>query len=285
MKFAGVLLLTFLSALWVQAHSLQAIKGTKALLILDETPVAIDDILLVLDSSGAEQGQVQVHQIKDKRAIAIITQGTLPMPPTSYKLEPASKSPNAPVITPPVKPDLTPTAVTVPQAKGYYGGVSQNQLSVSLTNSTTLKLSGLSFNAGAFYERALTRRLQVLARAGYEGLKAKGSLSSDACGASCDVDVSYLAADALVKYSFYNGKKTWWLGGGLGFLFPLVKSSNVLDTSKMTLNEKIILGGGLNWYLNTTNFIPVQLEYALQPSNSIVTTSQFILRVGYGARF
>jgi hypothetical protein len=272
--------LLLLPALVNAAHSIQAVKGNKVLLQLDESPTAVDDVFLAKDANGVEKAQIQIRQIKDKRAIAIIIKGELTQAPDTYELVPGPK----PEVTT-AKPAATPAGPSVPQAKGYYGGISQNQMNVSLTNSTTLALKGTSFNFGAFYERALTHRVQVLARAGYEGLKATGSLSSNACGSSCDVDISYLGADAVVKYSFYDNKKTWWLGGGLGFLFPIIKSSNVIDTGKMTLNEKIILSAGLNWYRTTNTFIPVQLDYALQPSNSIVTTSQFILRVGYGTAF
>jgi len=279
------LCLLLLPAFAHAAHSIQAVKANKVLLQLDESPTAVDDVFLAMDSSGVEKAQIQIRQIKDKRAIAYVIKGELTQAPDTYELVPGPKPATpAPAPATPV-PAPTPTGPSVPQAKGYYGGISQNQMNVSLTNSTTLGLSGMSFNFGAFYERALTHRVQVLARAGYEGLKATGSLSSNACGASCDVEVGYLGADAVVKYSFYDNKKTWWLGGGLGFLFPIIKSSNVIDTGKMTLNEKIILSAGLNWYRTGNTFIPVQLDYALQPSNSIVTTSQIILRVGYGTAF
>lgn len=64
-------------------------------------------------------------------------------------------------------------ASKVPQASGYYVGISQNQVTVSLTTATTLSLQGLSPNVGALYKRALSTRLRVLFRGGYEGLAAR----------------------------------------------------------------------------------------------------------------
>jgi len=171
------------------------------------------------------------------------------------------------------------------EAWGYYGGFSQNSMSVHLTNSTTLDLSGQSWNLGAFSERALTQSVRLLVRAGYEGLQGEGNLNSNVCGGVCKVDIGALAAEALAKYSFPKEKYTWWVGGGLGFLFPISKSSNVLDTGKLSLTEKILVGGGLDWHPTPKNFIPLQVEYALHPSNEIVTTKQLILRLGYGYVF
>lgn len=281
--FIGFILLTKATA---DAHTLQVVKDGKALLILDESPVAVGDLFQVTDIAGAEKAQIQIRQIKEKRAVAYVIKGELTEAPDSYQLKALPQSDSPTTASPhPNTPLSAAKAVIVPQAKGYYGGLSQNQMNISLTNSTTLSLSGLSFNFGAFYERAMTQRVQVLGRVGYEGLKATGSLNSNACGNSCDVDISYLSTDAIVKYSFYQDKKSWWLGGGLGFLLPVLKSSNVLDTGKLTISEKILLGAGLNWYRTPQSYIPVQLEYTLQPSNSIVNTSQIILRVGYGVVF
>lgn len=171
------------------------------------------------------------------------------------------------------------------EAWGYYGGYSQNSMNVRLTNSTTLDLSGKSWNLGAFSERALTQSLGLLVRAGYEGLQGQGNLNSNVCGGVCKVDIGALAAEALAKYSFSKEKQTWWVGGGLGFLYPVLKTSNVLDTGKLSLTEKILFSAGLDWHRTPKNFIPLQVEYALHSSNEIVTTKQLILRLGYGYVF
>ena len=112
-------------------------------------------------------------------------------------------------------------------------------------------------------------------------------MSSQAYSGSndCNLDISYLESDAILKYPFYESKKSWWLRGGLGFLYPVAKKSNVLDTEKMTLNEKFILSTGMTWQLRLNNFLPLNLEYTLQPSNSVITISQLSLRIGYGHNF
>lgn len=280
-------LLLFISLLltnFAEAHTLQTIKGEKALLILDGGPVQVGDQFQVTDLTGTEKAQIEIRQIKDQRAIAYIIKGELTQPPDTYVLNPQAPTKTTMETPPPATAQpLTP----IPQTKGYYGGLSYNQMNVSLTSATTLKLTGTSFNLGAFYERAMNRQVQVLARAGYEGLKASGSLNSTACEGSnnCEVDIGYLNADAIVKYTWNRGSKDFWAGGGLGFLLPLLKKSNVIDTSKMTISEKLIIAGGMTWPLDAKTFVPIQLEYSIQPSNNVVSAQQLILRAGYGTRF
>ena len=274
MKSVLFILFAISPACW--AHNIIAVKANKALLSLDEAPVKVGDIFSVQEETGKEIAQIQVTQIRDKKAATILVMGALSGDFSSYQLQFLKSSER------PSKEVVADSAAVVPQARGYYGGFSLNQVSVNLTNSTTLKMSGSSFNFGAFYERALTSRVQVVGRGGYEGMKARGSLDSNACGPECDVDIGYLSGDAMVKYSFYQRNGTWWLGGGLGFLFPLIKSSNVIDSSKMSLTERILVSGGLNWYQSPTVFFPIQVDYAIQPSNSVVVIQQVVLRVGYG---
>lgn len=251
------------------AHTLQNVKGEKVLMLLEPPLPAVGDLFVVQDAEGAEKAQIQIRQIKDKRAVAYVIKGTL-----------SPQSLGGTQITPLILPKAP-----LFSAKGYYLGYSQNQMNIGLTSSTSLGLSGSSYNLGAFFESPLSPSLQVLARVGYEGLKAQGALTSSACGGDCKVDIGYLSADAVLKYSLSETTRTWWFGAGLGFLYPLMKSSNILDTSKITFNERILLGGGLNWFFKPQNYIPFQVEYSLQPSTKVVSTRQILVRLGYGVSF
>jgi hypothetical protein len=258
--------------------SILKIKDGKTLLSLEgpdlAAPPKVGDILFVTDAGGSKKALVQVHQVKDNRAIAHLVKGQLTQEASTYRLQPAPANLN-------LKEKVT-------HAWGGLFGFAQNHMKVNVTSATAVAMSGTSFNLEGFYQRQLDGNYQVLGRFGYNSLKAKGTLDTGACVGSseCSTDISYLGFDGLVMYSFYKkNQMTFWGGGGLGFLLPFAKSSNVIDTSKLGLGQKILLDVGMNYYLDAKRFVPVQLEYVIFPNNSVVSSSQIILRAGYGLVF
>jgi hypothetical protein len=123
---------------------------------------------------------------------------------------------------------------------------------------------------------------------GYETLVAKGDAPTATCtgSTSCEVDISYLGIEALAKYAFVQGSSMdVWVGAGLGFLLAMSKSSNILDTGKISTNQTIVGALGLDYKLSPTSFIPIQFDYAVYPDNATSSATQMILRFGYGFAF
>jgi hypothetical protein len=256
------------------AMSLDSIKDSRVLINLDGNAVKPGDTILVSDTSGKRRAFVKVAQVKGNRALGNIVKGKLTMSPSSYVLQPhesgssASRGPRS----------------SPPSAWGVAFGYAQNKMSV---NAPSVDMTGSGYNVEGFYERLIDGSVSMLTRFAYQTFKVAGTAATAACvnSINCSVDLSYLGLDGLVKYSFFTPKITYWLGAGLGFSFPMSKSSNVIDVSKISVSQKILGDVGLNWYLNRKTYIPVGFEYAMFPSSGGVSSSQIILRVGYGQTF
>ncbi|MFM6929056.1 MAG: hypothetical protein ACKOX6_11370, partial [Bdellovibrio sp.] len=63
------------------------------------------------------------------------------------------------------------------------------------------------------------------------------------------------------------------------------KSSNILDTGKITTNQTVIGSLGLDYHLGRKNYIPVQFDYAFFPDNNTSSATQMSIRAGYGWSF
>ncbi|MGZ3771813.1 MAG: hypothetical protein ACXVCA_18780 [Bdellovibrio sp.] len=246
------------------------------LLDLEGESLEVGAKLKALNSQGKAKAILEVKQVKENKAVANILKGTMQ---TEYTVQKVSSAKN------------NSEASTKPKghsAWGFTGGYAMNSMTVKPSGTSSISLSGSSFNASGFYQMAVEGRVSSRILVGYETLQAKGTSSSNACTGSsnCTVDISYLGLEALVRYSFYRSNSfDVWAGAGLGFLFALGKSSNVLDTSKITTNQTIVGSLGMDYRLSRDHFVPVQLDYALFPDNSTSSANQIILRAGYGFSF
>lgn len=277
MALVGICILIILSFSRVSlALSLDSIKDSKVLVNLDGNAAKPGDTFLVTDSDGKKRALIQITQVKGNRALANILKGTLTKPAKSYTLQShelggdSNKSRGL--------------RVAPPSTWGVTFGYAQNKMDVS---SPSVNMTGSGYNVEGFYDRLVDGSVSMLARLAYQTFKVAGTNASAAClgSANCSVDLSYIGLDGIVKYSFFTPKITYWLGAGLGFSFPMSKSSNVIDVSKITVSQKILGDVGLNWYLSRKSYIPVGFEYAMFPSSAGVSSSQMIVRLGYGKMF
>jgi hypothetical protein len=217
--------------------------------------------------------------VKGNKALGTIVKGKLTKPASAYVLQTHAAGTNS--------TRSSSFGNSPPRAWGILAGFAQNQMSVK-TDTVSSDMTGTGFTLEGLYERQIDGAFQMMARAGYQTLSVAGTTSAAVgCQGSkdCKVDISYLGLDGLVKYSFPTKTITYWVAGGLGFGYAMSKSSNILDTSKVSINQKILADIGLNWYLSKKTYIPVQFEYAMYPNNSVVSSSQMILRLGYGSTF
>lgn len=284
-----------LSHLQTQAAEIVNIKGNKALLDISDLSNVPDlregDKVFALNSEGKRKAILQIKQIKNQKAVAEILKGQVTSGMTLQSTKSTSNSSSPKKIAASQKKDKPSGSFKLKSnAYGVLGGLNSNTMSVKVS-SETVKLAGSSFSLKGFYQQRLDSDISVRLGAGYDSLIASGTLASGNCKGStnCKINVSYLGLDALVKYSFLkpSAQNPWevWAGGGLGFLIALSKSSTVLDQSKISTNQNILFGGGVDYHLNSQSFIPVEVLYGLFPTNSTTSASQLILKVGYGLSF
>lgn len=256
------------------------VKNDRALLDLEGEDLKVGDRLGARSEDGKPRALLEIKQVKDGKAVAAILKGRMQKDFSVAKISAGGA----------VKSSTT-TAESLGKSKSAWGltaGYAMNSMTVKPSGASSISLSGSSFNLSGFYQMQLDGNISTRIFGSYETLQASGSSSAASCSGSsnCKVEISYLGLEALVRYSFVRTRTMEvWAGAGLGFLFAIGKSSNVLDTSKVSTNQTIVGSLGLDYHLNRNNFIPVQLDYAHFPDNNTSTANQIILRAGYGFNF
>ncbi|WII73694.1 hypothetical protein QJS83_07375 [Bdellovibrio sp. 22V] len=269
-----------LTSLVSPAYALRtvAVKNDRALIDLEGEDLQVGDKLGARDADGKARALLEIKQVKDGRAVAAVIKGRMQKDYSVAKYTPGAAA----------KPTAKSKAPKSNSAWGFTAGYAMNSMDVKPTGASSISLSGSSFNLSAFYQMQLDGRISARILGGYETLNATGDSAAAACSgsSSCKVEISYLGLEALVRYSFIHSKTMdVWAGAGLGFLFAIGKSSNVLDTSKISTNQTIVGSLGLDYHLSRENFIPMQLDYAIFPDNSTSSAKQIILRAGWGMNF
>lgn len=254
-----------------------AVKNNRALLDLEGEEIVVGDRIGARDAEGKPKAILEIKQVKNGKAVAAVVKGQMQ---AEYKLKKMAGG---------NKSAATSTAASPGKSGwGFTAGYSMNNMTVKPTGASSISLSGSSFNLSGFYQIHIDGGFSARILGGYETLQATGTSAAASCtgSADCKIDISYLGMEALVRYSYIqNNTVNAWLGGGLGFLFAMSKSSNVVDTSKISTNQTIVAALGLDYHLSSNSFIPVQLDYALYPDNNTSTANQIILRAGYGFSF
>lgn len=281
-----ILLLSFLVSP-AYAVSILNIKNDKVLLDLQDEELAPGERLIARNADGKGKALLEVKQVKGNKAIAVILKGEVEKEFTLAKRTPKKEGEKEDTKEVAKEKDSESDRKSVLKLNADWGvtaGMGTNSMTVKSTASSAT-LVGTSPNLSAFYQRQLDEEFSTRLFAGYHAFQVSGT-SSICSGGNCSVDISYLGLEALVRYAFVK-KANWQFnaGAGLGFLFPITKSSNIVNTSKITTNQTLLISMGLDWKLGKNSFMPIQLDYALFPDNSTSSANQMILRLGYGKSF
>ena len=253
------------------------VKNNKVLMDSEGASLNVGDKIMGRDANGKARALIEVTQVKGARALGTVLKGK-----ASNDLALNTHTPSS--------GGSSDSGGGRPSANKSSGGImlgySMNSMNVKPSGSTSISLTGSSFALSGMYQMTVDGGFGARILAGYETLVAKGDSSTATCGTSCDVDLSYLGIEALGKYAFGPASGTQvWVGAGLGFLIAMSKSSNILDTSKISTNQTIVAALGMDWRLSPTTFIPLQFDYAIYPDNATSSATQMILRAGYGFSF
>lgn len=271
-----VILLSFSSA---QAINILNIKNRKVLVDLQEEDIKVGDKFIARDESGKAKALLEITQVKNKKAIAFIVKGKV------EKTFTLSKRDEAPATNSEQIADSN-SMLKQNASWGAMVGLSSDSMTVKPSATSSANLTGSSFSLKGFYQREIDGNVSARLAGGYHAFTASGSSSSVSCSGTCSVDIGYLGVEAIVSYTFAKYKSfDFWAGGGLGFLFAINKSSNVLKTDKITTSQTIVVSLGSDWSLSPKTYIPIQFDYVLFPDNSTSSANQMVLKIGYGKRF
>jgi hypothetical protein len=259
----------------VFAAKVLGVKSDKVLVDLGSEQANAGDIY-----TSSTSASIKLAKVKGSKAIAQVISGT-PQVNEEFKRTTAASASAAD----PAKPAVPKKSLN---SWGIAAAYLMNSFTAKPSSSTSINMTGSSFSLSGFYNYYLDKNISVRFDGLYTGLDATGTSANAICNGSstCKIDLGYLGADALIRFTFIrNTKLEFWGGGGLGFLYALSKSSNILDTSKITINQTVNLSLGLDYNVSKTNYVPMELGYIIFPDNNTSSAAQIMIRGGWGWRF
>lgn len=285
-KFSVFLILPSLLLLSSQkalALKIIAVKNNKVMIDIEKDSLNLNDRFFALDENGKKKGLLIIKKIKGDRALGEVLKGNV-QTDFSLQLNPGvTNESNA--------ASSTKSAASNRNSKKHAWGLNASYIQNSMMvkpSGETVNITGASYGLLGFYQVTLDRDIAVRGSAGYQGLAAKGTATAAVCTGSkdCNIDLSYLNLDALVLYTFFRSKNmNIWAGAGISFLLAINKSSNAVDTSKITTNQSLNVNFGLDFFVNKNQYIPIEFHYGIFPSTSTSSANQMSLTTGYGWTF
>lgn len=162
---------------------------------------------------------------------------------------------------------------------GVIGGFSLNTMNIALNSSTNVSMKGNSLNAKALVDFPLLDDMDFRGYLGIDQLDVTGTANSTLVKCACSVKANYLSFAGIARYFVSFGKMPFWLGAGGGYQLAMSSSSDVLQ--KVASTNNILFGLGLDFRLNTRQYIPIELAYAYYAPQNGVNLSQIMLKAGY----
>lgn len=255
---------------------------------LDGESPQVDDVYVLLDAEGKRRGLVKIKVMKNGKAKGLLGKGR------------AEEGWTAQFV------DKTKTAGGKKRRGGgqdgavssvnrsYWGamvGLGMNKMSVDVDNNAdstadvTESLSGMSFAGAGLFDYGFMPQLWFRGLAGLRGLKAEGGTQVGCSNSTCSVDIYYISVDLWGRFLFATENFRPWIGGGFSLMFPATKTTTALQSASVTNTSILALGGGFDWFVSPTLFIPFQIEYGMLPKSQTVEASQIMGRIGFGIPF
>lgn len=292
---AAALLLCWTSS--VYAASVSAVKGTKVLINLEgDSASEGEEFYIINPESRKKTAVIRIKQIKGDKALGEILKGRAESgfglqakapTPISADVESSESYSEAPK-----KRDSGSYLRTLKDSYGVVGGYLMNTMTADVSykdgfgqsQKTSTSMSGSGFGVGGFYDYVLGNDFVGRGYAGVEQFNVSGSASAAACSSStsCDANINYLSLYGLGKwYPLQSGAYRAWVGGGVGYLLALSKSSSALNQSQISTNQVFTFAVGLDIQRDRKNYIPISVEYNLFPASDTVKASMILIKAGW----
>jgi hypothetical protein len=286
MKNFSILISLLLFSFSFSAHAGKVMKvnGSKVYIMFDqEEPFTTNDYFILNNAEGKKLGLVQIKKFKGRKAIGLLKKGKADKGyTTTFKA--AGKKPKAPsVVVEDESAEEDDSSSQYPRPRmGVLAGygmasqeVDQGSLGISSQSGSSIALRGL-------YDYPLFQSVYFRGMVGAEAFSVSGDgrpLSNLSVVTSTGTDITYLTMDALFHWSFSKSKSSsFYLIGGLGILYPMSKSSDIIiedSIDSLAIGE---FGGGMEFHLNGYT-LPFEVAYYYFPSGD-VTTNVISLKLG-----
>ena len=271
------------------ADAVQAVKDDRVLILLDdEDSLSPDDRVFSLDQDGKKKGIIKIEKVKGNKAFGRIQKGTVQKDMLIEHARGAPKTATAKS----EKQKKSRSKGDHPLSIGFLTGVGMDSMTVKLANAAAvvveeLGMSGTGYSAKAMIDYNLMSYLGVRLTGGIEQMSVTGTSTNLVCdgGTACKTDITYFTLDAWARYAFIDKSTKVWAGVGAGIWLPSSKTTNTLDGSSIGTTSAIYIGGGADFALSDTSFIPVQVDYSMLPASDQVTASVIDIRIGLAWRY
>ncbi|WP_295904254.1 hypothetical protein [uncultured Bdellovibrio sp.] len=294
--FVACLFMFWTSAAY--SASVSAVKGQKVLINLEgDTTSEGDEFYLLNPANNKKTAIIRIKQVKGSKALGEILKGRAAQ---GYALQakaaskmsadvPASETSeeeSAPVS----RNDMSYLRV-VKDSYGITGSYIMNSMNADvsykdgfgISHKTSTSMSGSGFGVGGFYDYAFGQALVGRGSAAIEQFNVSGNASEAACSGStsCDAKINYLSLYGLLKWYPIQGKYRGWVGGGMGYMLAVSKSSTALNESQISTNQVFTFALGTDIQMSRKNYIPVSIEYNLFPASDTVKANMILIKGGW----
>lgn len=288
----------------VYAATVSQVKGSKLLIQLDGADMPADTEFYVTNAEGKKIGLAKIKAVKGDKAVADLLKGKAESGNgIVMKAAGASNTSNLTQnqnSSSDVKTDVKArdTRATTSKGKpkntgGLLLGLANNTMSLTAQYGTTkenLTMKDSGFIVKGFYDYPLTKDFIARLGAGLQMFSVKGTTSASICNngssTSCEVGFTYLVGEAMAQYYLTDGGFKLWGGIGYHFLVAATKKNSVPNlASDTSTNQMISFGGGFDYYMSKSSFIPFSFLMGMFPGSSNVSASSTIIQAGYGFGF
>ncbi len=300
--FAFVFFMLFAGS--AMAASIGQVKGNKALIQLQGLPVQPGTELYAINAEQKRKALLKVSQVKGDQAVADITQGTaaagmmiIIKSSAGGGAPPATAAAPAPVYGSGGSANNYPAAAKkYKKGWGIIGGLAMNTMGVTVKTTfnptgEALALKGTSFNVKGILDYHLSNSFTLRGATGLEGLNVTGTSATDISGnnscsnaSSCALAINYLTFEASGQLNLATIPHRFWVGAGFGFLIAMSKGNNISNLEASSTNQVLLLGGGADFKLSNTMYMPIVFEYGLFPFAGIQLSALY-LRGGIAWKF
>lgn len=266
------------------AAHVEKLKGKKALIVLDGMPVSKGDMVETIDPMTRKKTAfLKITTVKDNKAIAQVVRGRAKInqevhPKSGGKNEATSEMPTS------RKKSNRSNSNNSTFAVGGLLGVGFDTMKINIgTPAESITQTGMGLSLMGAADMWLNNWFSFRAMVGAEQFNVKGNstLGTTPC-ASCDTKITYFTGMAWGRIHLLE---TVWFGGALGLQLPLSKSTNALEESSITTTAMYAVGGGADIALGSNMYLPVQVEYGMQPKSADVSSSYYSVRLGIMLRY
>lgn len=264
------------------------VKGKKVLVKLEGEPAKKGQIFYVLDSKGRKKGVIKIRAIKGDRAIARLGKGRARKGYALMARAGGKKGKKGSKMAKKKGAAEESSSGTSQMAWGIMLGMGMDSMEVDLdvTPAEKASLAGNGMSYKAMFDYALFEKIWFRGMLGIENFETEGDKKSSACDNKiCGVSISYLSLDFWGRYLFSLGSFRPWLGAGFTLWFPMSQETTALEEDSITNTSVMGIGGGFDWYMNPSFYIPFQVEYGLLPASEQVSATAIAIRFGIGMNF